>query len=438
LKPDHPLHIIGGGLAGCEAAWQAGKRGIPVRLYEMRPARMTPAHQTGSLAELVCSNSFRSDMKDTAAGLLKEEMARLDSLIMRAARAARVPSGSALAVDREAFSACVTAEIQSLGHVEIVRKEMSAPPEAGVTLIATGPMTSPAMTAYLIEQTGRDHLYFFDAIAPLIEADSIDRKIAFPASRYGKGEGGYLNCPMDRAAYEAFHRALVGAGRLEMKGFDRGYLFEGCLPIEEMAERGRDTLRFGPMKPVGLTDPETGARPYAVVQLRQDDKAASLYSLVGFQSRLSWPEQKRVFRMIPGLARARFVRLGTVHRNTYLNGPALLHPTYQLRANRQVFIAGQLSGVEGYPESAASGLAAGLYAARLLGGGHIRLLPDATAIGSLGRYISTPGTIRFQPMKCCFGIMPEPRPAIRQKKPRREKIIENARAGLDEWIRENA
>jgi len=431
------LHIIGGGLAGCEAAWQAGKRGIPVRLYEMRPAGMTPAHQTGSLAELVCSNSFRSDAKDTAAGLLKAEMACLDSLIMRAARASRVPAGSALAVDRKVFSDFVTARIESLGLIEVVREAMSAPPAGGLTIIATGPMTSPAAASFLIHLTGKDHLFFFDAIAPLIEADSIDRDIAFLESRYGKGDGGYLNCPMNREEYDAFHHALVHAGRLEVKAFDRSYLFEGCLPIEEMAERGGETLRFGPMKPVGLTDPKTGERPYAVVQLRQDNKAASLYSLVGFQSRLTWPEQKRVFRMIPGLARARFVRLGTVHRNTYLDGPAVLHPTYQLRADQKIFVAGQLSGVEGYPESAASGLAAGLYAARLIREGEIRLLPDVTAMGSLGRYISSPGTARFQPMKCCFGIMPELRPFIRNKKLRREKLIDNALAALEEWKKED-
>jgi len=428
------LHVIGGGLAGVEAAWQAGKQGIPVALYEMRPEKSTPVHQTGQLAELVCSNSFRSEAGDTAAGLLKYELERLDSLVLKAARHARVPAGSALAVDREAFSTHIEEKLQTLGSVQIIREERHRPPEKGVTIIATGPMTSEKMASFLMEQTGRKNLFFFDAIAPIVQADTIDREIVFLESRYGKGEGGYLNCPFSPEEYKTFYRALVKARRIALEDFDRGYLFEGCLPIEEMAERGEDTLRFGPLKPVGLRNPRDGRRPYAVVQLRQDDKAATHYSLVGFQSRLAWPEQKRVFRMIPGLARAEFVRFGTVHRNTYVNSPALLLPTYQMRANPTLFVAGQVSGVEGYMESAASGLACGIYASRLIRDGEARPLPGATAIGSLGRYISTPGRARFEPMKICFGILPEPVPYIRMKRLRREKIIRDAHRSLEQWM----
>ena len=401
------IHIIGGGLAGSEAAWQASRQGVPVTLYEMRPVRPTPVHHTDRLAELVCSNSFRSDRIENAVGLLKEEMRQLGSLVMRVADETRVPAGAALAVDRAQFAQGVTTALEQAPLVTLRREEIrdltrSADPREPV-IVATGPLTSPDLSAAVAALVGRDHLYFYDAISPIVLAESIDRDVAFRASRWGRdsppvtsppdaggdagapgaagpaaacgtddGQGDYLNCPMTETEYRDFHRAVCGAELATLHAIDQGRFFEGCLPIEVMARRGEDTLRFGPMKPVGLTDPRTGRRPYAVVQLRQDTLAGDHYSLVGFQTRLKWGEQKRIFRTIPGLAAAEFVRFGMIHRNTYINGPAALLPTWQSRHRSGLFFAGQISGVEGYVESAASGLIAGLNAAALARGAGAR------------------------------------------------------------------
>ncbi len=352
--------IVGGGLAGCEAAWQLARRGIGVDLYEMRPLRQTPVHQTGDLAELVCSNSLRGNALDQAAGLLKEEMRRLDSLVVRTADAVKVPAGSALAVDRGLFARRMTEAIAALPLVRLVREEVPRIPDDPVTIVATGPLTSEPLAEAVAAFVGRQHLHFFDAVSPVVEADSIDFDKAFRASRYDKGGDDYLNCPMDEAEYRAFYAALTGAESASVKDFEKELFFEGCLPVEVIGSRGVDTLRFGPMKPVGLRDPRTGQRPYAVVQLRQDNLAASHWSIVGFQTQLKWGEQKRVFQMIPGLARAEFVRYGMIHRNTYVNAPLTLEPTFETRKRQGLFFAGQMSGVEGYVESAASGLIAGL------------------------------------------------------------------------------
>jgi methylenetetrahydrofolate--tRNA-(uracil-5-)-methyltransferase len=356
--------IVGGGLAGCEASWQVARRGIGVDLFEMRPQRTTPVHQTGDFAELVCSNSLRGNALDQAAGLLKEEMRRLDSLVMRVADSVRVPAGSALAVDRGLFARRVTEAIESLPEVTLHRREVPRIPEDPVTILATGPLTSDPLAADVAAFVGRAHLHFFDAISPVVEAESIDRARVFPASRYGKGGDDYLNCALDEGEYGAFLEALTNAECASIKDFEKELFFEGCLPVEVIAARGPDTLRFGPMKPVGLVDPRTGRRPHAVVQLRQDNLAASHYSIVGFQTQLKWGEQKRVFRMIPGLGQAEFVRYGMIHRNTFINAPLVLEATFETRRREGLFFAGQMSGVEGYVESAASGLLAGLGASR--------------------------------------------------------------------------
>jgi methylenetetrahydrofolate--tRNA-(uracil-5-)-methyltransferase len=415
------ITVVGGGLAGTEAAWQIAERGLPVDLYEMRPARQTPAHTSDRLAELVCSNSFRSASLENAVGLIKEEMRRLGSLVMRAGDAARVPAGDAHAVDRTVFADQVSAALAGHPLVRIHRQEVSEIPGDGIAIIGT------------------DRLFFFDAISPIVEADSIDRARVFRASRYGKGGGeDYLNCPLDEEQYRRFHEALVGAELIQVHEFEAKLCFEGCLPIEVMAQRGIDTLRFGPMKPVGLTDPRTGKRPYAVVQLRQDNLAADLYSMVGFQTRLRWPEQKRVLRTIPGLEQAHFVRLGQMHRNTYLNAPAVLYPSYQARKRETLFFAGVLSGVEGYIESAASGLLAGIYASRLARGLEIQLVPPTTAMGAMAHYITHARPEDFQPSNVIFGIFPALEQSIRDKRDRRREMAERALRDLGRWIEEGA
>jgi methylenetetrahydrofolate--tRNA-(uracil-5-)-methyltransferase len=454
------VRIIGGGLAGSEAAWQAASQGVDVVLYEMRPVTATAVHKTDALAELVCSNSFRGDKLDNAVGLLKEEMRRLGSLIMRAADAARVPAGAALAVDRAAFSQRVTEEITRHPLITVVREEVRAipPPGDGPIIIATGPLTSDALSEDIRAFVGRDHLSFYDAISPIVLAETIDMTKVFRASRWDRslrgrepsdaerqggatacgvseGEGDYLNCPLTKEEYDAFYAALIAAESAAVHDFDSVKFFEGCLPIEVMAHRGRDTLRFGPMKPVGLVDPRTGRTPYAVVQLRQDTLAGDHYSLVGFQTQLKWGEQKRVLRMIPGLEQAEFVRYGMVHRNTYINAPTVLRPTWQTRARPDLFFAGQVSGVEGYVESAASGLIAGLNAAALAQGREVRVPPRETAIGALAHYVSHASPAHYEPTNITHGIIaPLERPP-KDRAARRVLIAERALAALDQWVR---
>jgi methylenetetrahydrofolate--tRNA-(uracil-5-)-methyltransferase len=405
--------IVGGGLAGSEAAWQAASAGVPVTLIEMRPTTPTAVHKTDRLAELVCSNSFRGDKLDNAVGLLKEEMRRLGSLVIRVADAVRVPAGAALAVDREAFSAGITAEIAAHPLIRVERREVPGIPEAtpsAPVIVATGPLTAPALSADIAAFVGAEHLAFFDAISPIVLAETIDRTKVFAQSRWdrsldGNGSGDYLNCPFSEPEYRAFHEAVVTAEKAVVHDFDRTTFFEGCLPIEVMAHRGPDTLRYGPMKPVGLSDPRTGRRPYAVAQLRQDNLAGDHYSLVGFQTQIKWGDQTRVLRMIPGLEQAEFVRLGMIHRNTYINGPRVLTDTWQARTRPGLFFAGQLSGVEGYVESAASGLIAGRNAARLMRGLAPIAPPRTTAIGALGYYVSHADARHYDPTNITFGII---------------------------------
>ncbi|MFQ5669300.1 MAG: methylenetetrahydrofolate--tRNA-(uracil(54)-C(5))-methyltransferase (FADH(2)-oxidizing) TrmFO [Acidobacteriota bacterium] len=417
-----PVQIIGGGLAGCEAAWQVARREVPVVLHEMRPNRTTPAHTTGRLAELVCSNSFRSNDIHNAAGLLKEEMRRWDSLILRAAEGARVPAGSALAVDRDEFARRVTSVLEEHPLIRIRREEIrSLPGTRTLSIIATGPLTAERLGRDIKAFTGAENLYFYDAISPVVEADSIDRSIAFRGSRYGKGqaeEGDYLNCPLDREAFDAFHAALIGATPVEWHAFERKHFFEGCLPIEELARRGKQTLRFGPMKPVGLIDPRTGQRPYAVVQLRQDNRAATHYNLVGFQNHLKFSEQARILKMIPGLEKAEFVRFGQIHRNSFINSPMILRPTYQTRKRDSLLFAGQISGVEGYLESAASGLMAAITAACLAHGRTPAAFAETTAMGALAHYITEADPRHFVPANISFGLFP---PLSRPVRDRRER-----------------
>ena len=434
------IHVIGGGLAGSEASWQAAEQGVPVVLHEMRPVRPTEVHKTDRLAELVCSNSFRGDKLDNAVGLLKEEMRRLGSLVMRAADANRVPAGAALAVDRERFAQAVTDAVSRHPRITIVREEVArvpSDPSMFPLVIATGPLTSDALSKDIAALVGGEHLYFYDAVSPIVLADSIDYDVVFRASRWGRslrgagepaessvqehgpsdagpacgvddGEGDYLNCPLTREQYERFYAALTTAESATVHDFEKETFFEGCLPIEVMAHRGTDTLRFGPMKPVGLVDPRTGRTPYAVVQLRQDNIAGDHYSLVGFQTQLKWGEQARVLKMIPGLERAEFVRFGIVHRNTYINGPTVLRSTWQVKSRDDLFFAGQISGVEGYVESAASGLIAGLNAAAVARGEPARVPPRETAIGALAHYVSHADPRHYQPSNITFGIMPPP------------------------------
>ena len=474
------IHIIGGGLAGSEAAWQAASRGVRVVLHEMRPVRPTAVHKTDGLAELVCSNSFRGDKLDNAVGLLKEEMRRLGSLVMHAADTHRVPAGAALAVDRERFSQAITEAIAGHPQITVVREEVTRIPDNPSMfplIIATGPLTSDSLSADIASLVGGDHLYFYDAISPIVLSETIDRSKVFRASRWGRsirgddrgadlvrsakagptgpaprtanvacgvddGEGDYLNCPMTEAEYNRFYDAIVSAESATVHDFDKEKFFEGCLPIEVMAHRGRDTLRFGPMKPVGLVDPRTGRTPFAVVQLRQDNLAGDHFSLVGFQTQLKWGEQARVLAMIPGLAHAEFVRFGMVHRNTYINGPTVLRETWQTRARGDLFFAGQISGVEGYVESAASGLIAGRNAAALVLGEEPSAPPRTTAIGALGFYVSHADPRNYQPTNITFGIMPAPEAApgrrTLKKADRKAATSERALAALEDWLGERA
>lgn len=425
--------IVGGGLAGSEAAWQLARRGVAVDLHEMRPVRQTPVHQTGDLAELVCSNSLRGNALDQAAGLLKEEMRRMGSLIIRVADSVRVPAGSALAVDRGLFARRITEAVEALPEVTIHRDEVPRIPDDPVTIVATGPLTSEALAAEIAAFVGRDHLYFYDAVSPVIDAETIDFDRVFRASRYGKGGDDYVNCPLDEAQYRAFYDALTTAESATIKAFEHEFFFEGCLPVEVIASRGFETLLFGPMKPVGLSDPRTGRRPFAVVQLRQDDLAASHFSMVGFQTQLKWGEQTRVFRMIPGLERAEFVRHGMIHRNTFINSPATLEPTFEARRRQGLFFAGQMSGVEGYVESAASGLLAGIGAAARAAGEEPAAFPEDTALGALGRYIARSNAENYQPTNIAFGILPELGQKIRDKSKRRLAISARALGSLESF-----
>jgi methylenetetrahydrofolate--tRNA-(uracil-5-)-methyltransferase len=473
------VRIVGGGLAGSEAAWQAASRGVPVTLHEMRPVRATAVHKTDKLAELVCSNSFRGDKLDNAVGLLKEEMRRLGSLVMRAADASRVPAGAALAVDRERFSETITSTLQQHPLITIVRDEVVAIPESTdrePVIVATGPLTSDALSADLARLVGGDHLYFYDAISPIVLAETIDRSKVFRASRWDRslrvgggrqpfsnggrepfshellqktvpdpltcgvddGQGDYLNCPLTRDDYDRFYAALVTAQSATVHDFDKETFFEGCLPIEVMAHRGRDTLRFGPMKPVGLIDPRIGREPYACVQLRQDNLAGDHFSLVGFQTQITWGDQGRVLRMIPGLEQAEFVRFGMVHRNTYVNGPTVLDATWQVRSRPTLFFAGQMSGVEGYVESAASGLLAGINAAAMARGDRPAAAPRTTAIGALAYYVSHADASHYQPSNITFGIMPPLDARVAGKKLRNEALSARALGDLQTWIDDRA
>lgn len=425
--------IVGAGLAGSEAAWQLAQRGIPVRLIEMRPGASTPAHHTAYFAELVCSNSLRAAALTNAVGLLKEEMRRLGSVVMAAADAHRVPAGGALAVDRMGYAAAVTDAVRSHPLIEVVEERVDKIPEEGVVIIATGPLTDGALAADIEAFCGGEGLHFYDAAAPIVTKESLDESVVYRASRYGKGEAAYLNCPMNETEYKAFQQALAGAETAEVHGFENKKVFEGCMPIEVMAQRGEDTMRFGPMKPVGLPDPRTGKDPYAVVQLRQDNEEGTLYNIVGFQTHLKWGEQRRVFGMIPGLAHAEFVRYGVMHRNTYIDSPDLLNATMEARKRPGLFFAGQMTGVEGYVESAASGIAAAFGAAARVRGEEPAPFPRETALGSLTHYISHYKGKNFQPMNVNFGLMP-PLPQRVPKKEKNQKIADRALAALDAFL----
>lgn len=411
------VNVIGAGLAGSEAAWQIANRGVKVRLYEMRPVKQTPAHHTDKFAELVCSNSLRANAITNAVGVIKEEMRMLNSIILQAADNASVPAGGALAVDRHEFAGYVTNALKNHPLIEIINEEVTEIPE-GITIIATGPLTSEALSEKIKQLTGQDYLYFYDAAAPIVEKDSIDMDKVYLKSRYDKGEAAYLNCPMTKEEFEAFLEELKNAEVAPLKEFEEEKYFEGCMPIEVMATRGPKTLLFGPMKPVGLEDPKTGKRPYAVVQLRQDDAAGTLYNLVGFQTHLKWGEQKRVFSMIPGLENLEIVRYGVMHRNTFINSPTVLTKSYQLKTNPNLFFAGQMTGVEGYVESAGSGLIAGINAAQLALGNELVYLPEETALGSMARYITEADSKHFQPMNINFGLFPPLAEKIKSKQDR--------------------
>jgi methylenetetrahydrofolate--tRNA-(uracil-5-)-methyltransferase len=426
------VNVIGAGLAGSEAAWQLACRGLRVRLHEMRPVRMTEAHQTPMFAELVCSNSLRNDSMETAVGVLKEEMRRLRSLIIATADRVRVPAGSALAVDRDEFARIITATLAAHPLIEIVRAEATALP-SGPTIVATGPLTSAALGEELNRIVGSRNLYFYDAIAPIVTAASVDMDIAYMASRWGKGGEDYINCPLDQERYEAFVGAVMAAEKVAAHPFEKPLYFEGCMPIEEIARRGPMTLAFGPMRPVGLSHPRTGERPFAVVQLRQDDGAGRLFNMVGFQTKMTYPEQRRVLRMIPGLEHAEFVRLGSLHRNTFIDSPRLLLPTLQFRGRDDLFIAGQMVGVEGYVESAAAGMLAAINASRLVADGQLTVPPPETALGALIAYITDATRRDFQPMNANYGLMPE----LKSRARGREKKIEmgaRAIAAFQNWI----
>ncbi len=426
--------VIGGGLAGSEAAWQAANRGVRVTLYEMRPKEMTAAHKTNGLAELVCSNSLGSVDPLSAPGILKEEMRRLNSLIIRVADQVRVPAGSALAVDREQFSFKITQALEGHPNIRILREEIREIPADCACIIATGPLTSDALSRAIARITHSNHLYFYDAISPIVDAESIDMNVAFRASRYEKGGDDYLNCPMDEATYNAFFDALLSAEKIQPKEFEKTPYFEACLPIEVMAERGKQTMQFGPLKPVGLIDPRTGVRPHAVVQLRTENAHRSCYNLVGFQTKLTYGEQKRVFRMIPGLEQAEFLRYGSLHRNTFINSPMLLKNTLQFKERDTLLFAGQLVGVEGYTDSAAMGGLAGINAARLLAGSMPVVPPPTTAHGCLASYITTADARHFQPMNSNFGLFPPLASPVRDKERKRRTISQRALGDFTAWM----
>ncbi|SFI23128.1 MULTISPECIES: FADH(2)-oxidizing methylenetetrahydrofolate--tRNA-(uracil(54)-C(5))-methyltransferase TrmFO [unclassified Bacillus (in: firmicutes)] len=427
------VNVIGAGLAGSEAAYQIAKRGVQVRLYEMRPVKQTPAHHTDKFAELVCSNSLRANTLTNAVGVIKEEMRRMDSVIIRAADECSVPAGGALAVDRHEFAAKVTEYVKNHPNVTVVNEEITEIPE-GPTVIATGPLTSSGLAAQLKELTGEDYFYFYDAAAPIVEKDSIDMEKVYLKSRYDKGEAAYLNCPMTEEEFNRFYDALIAAETVPLKEFEKEIFFEGCMPVEVMASRGRQTLLFGPMKPVGLEDPKTGKTPYAVVQLRQDDAAGTLYNIVGFQTHLKWGPQKEVLQLIPGLENAEIVRYGVMHRNTFINSPKLLRPTYQYKNRDDLFFAGQMTGVEGYVESAASGLLAGINAARLVKGEEPAVLPAVTAMGSMANYITTTNAKNFQPMNANFGLFAPLEKKIKKKQERNEAYANRALETIQNFV----
>jgi len=434
MKPE--LVIIGGGLAGCEAAWQAATRGVRVLLYEMRPGRMTEAHKTGDLAELVCSNSLKSAEIFNAHGLLKEELRMLGSLIIRIADKTRVPAGSALAVDRHEFSNRVTEAIAAHPNIKIIREEVIEPSFEVPVIVATGPLTSDRFIAGLQRIIQEDLIYFYDAISPVISGSSINEEIAFRASRYDKGGADYINCPMGKEEYEHFYNMLVAADKATLREFEEIPYFEGCMPVEVMAERGRDTLVYGPLKPVGLKDPRSGETPYAVVQLRQEDRFGQAYNMVGFQTRLKWPEQKRVFRMIPGLEHAEFLRYGSLHRNTFINSPLLLDHSLRLKREGNLYMAGQIIGVEGYTESVAMGLLAGLSATAHLRGEEFIPPPDTTGVGGLLNYVTTGSLSGFQPMNINWGLFPPLSVKVKDKGAYRQKVAERAMKDIEKWKRQ--
>lgn len=424
------VNVIGAGLAGSEAAWQIANRGVKVRLYEMRPVKQTPAHHTENFAELVCTNSLRANQLTNGVGLLKEEMRQLNSVVMQAADKHNVPAGGALAVDRDSFSKAITAAVKSHPNVEVITEEVTSIP-SGLTVVATGPLTSDLLAKEIVKFTGDDGLYFYDAAAPIVAKDSLDMDKVYLKSRYDKGEAAYLNCPMTEAEFNAFHKELVNAEMAELHDFEDEKFFEGCMPIEEMASRGAKTMLFGPLKPVGLEDPKTGKEPFAVVQLRQDNAVGDLYNIVGFQTHLKWGEQKRVFSMIPGLENARFVRYGVMHRNTYLRSPEMMTATYQTKARSDLFFAGQMTGVEGYVESAASGLYAGINAARLALGQEPVIFPPETMMGAMAHYITHASKKNFQPINANFGIVPRLKQKIRDKRERNLQLSQRALTILD-------
>lgn len=419
------VNVIGAGLAGSEAAWQIAQAGVDVNLYEMRPAKMTPAHHTSNFAELVCTNSLRANQITNAVGLLKEEMRQLHSIIIQSADATAVPAGGALAVDREPFSELVTQKLTSNSHIHVVNEELSGFPD-GITVVATGPLTAPGLAQAIVDLNGEAGLSFFDAAAPILDANTINEDIVYKKSRYDRGEAAYLNCPMTKDEFLTFYQALVSAEVAEGHDFEKMTVFEGCMPIEVMAKRGIKTMLFGPLKPVGLEDPRTGKEPYAVVQLRQDNAAASLYNMVGFQTHLKWGEQKRVFRLIPGLENVQIVRYGVMHRNTFMKSPVVLEPTYASKRRPDLFFAGQMTGVEGYVESAASGLIAGTNAARMALGETPLIFPETTAMGSMAHYITHTSAHHFQPMNANFGIMPALTVKVRNKKERNQQLADRA------------
>ncbi|HEX3014964.1 MAG TPA: methylenetetrahydrofolate--tRNA-(uracil(54)-C(5))-methyltransferase (FADH(2)-oxidizing) TrmFO [Desulfobacteria bacterium] len=432
--------VIGAGLAGAEAAWQVARRGITVRLYEMRPVKITPAHKTALFAELVCSNSLRAAGPENAVGLLKEEMRRLDSLVMTAADRHRVPAGGALAVDRGLFAAEITQRLTEHPNVEIVRSEVCELPTDNIVVVASGPLTSGDLAASIKAVTGNNYLHFYDAAAPIVTAESIDFDKAFWGSRYDKGDADYVNCPMGKEEYERFYRELISAEVHQVKDFERKMVFEGCMPLEIMAARGPQTLTFGPLKPVGLTDPRTGKRSFAVVQLRKENREGTMFNLVGFQTNLKWSEQQRVFRLIPGLEHAEFIRFGVMHRNSFLEGPTVLKPSFQLKDPRyhHIFFAGQITGVEGYLESAASGLVAGINAARLVQEQDPLVFPAETALGALERHVGCSESTDFQPMNVTWGLFPALEVKIRGKRERGAKLAERALKKLSEFCLANS